>query len=64
MTKTKPFMTANLELDGLDLNPYMAAYSAQNPTGEIQPWSEEPLNFAALNVVEYQGDITVWRAIG
>ncbi len=39
----KPFVNANLNLEGLDLRPYMASYSAQNPTGEIQPWSEAPI---------------------
>jgi len=38
MTSAKPFVQGLLDLDGLDLSPYMAAYSAQNPTGEIQPW--------------------------
>lgn len=45
----KPLLGGELDLQGLDLRPYMAA---QNPTGEVQPWSEEPLNLAALNMFD------------
>lgn len=58
IAQSKPFVTATLALDGLNLNPYMAAYSAQNPTGKIQPWSQEPLNFAALNSVNGDFNLT------
>ena len=57
MTGTKPFVTGKMDLDGLDLAPYMAAYSAQNPTGEIQPWSTETINTAALRAVD--GEFTL-----
>jgi len=46
----KPNIDATLNMSGLDLRPYQAGMAAQNPTGEIQPWSEDPLNFAALNL--------------
>ncbi len=46
-----PLITANFSLEGLDLRPYMSSYSAQNPTGDIQPWSKETLNTAALKLV-------------
>lgn len=49
---TTPFVTGEMDLDGLDLSPYMAAYSAQNPTGEIQPWSTAPINTAPLRAVD------------
>lgn len=49
---TKPFVIGELNLDGLDLRPYMASFAAQNPTGEIQPWSEEELNLAPLRGVD------------
>jgi len=52
MTKAKPFVTGIMNMEGLDLRPYMAAYSAQNPTGEIQPWSQEPINMAFLKSVD------------
>lgn len=51
MKPATPFVTGALNLDGLDLSPYMAAYSAQNPTGEIQPWSTTPINAAALQAI-------------
>lgn len=57
MTSSKPFVTGLMDLDGLDLSPYMAAYSAQNPTGEIQPWSIAPINTAPLRAVD--GDFTL-----
>jgi AsmA protein len=47
----KPFVKAKLALDGLDLRPYMASYSTQNPTGKIQPWTEAPFNVAPLKAV-------------
>ena len=52
MTSAKPFVTGLMDLNGLDLAPYMAAYSAQNPTGEIQPWSTAPINTAPLRSVD------------
>lgn len=52
----KPFVTGQLNLAGLDLRPYMASYAAQNPSGEIQPWSEQPLNLEMLKSVD--GDFT------
>lgn len=57
MKSATPFVTGLMDLDGLDLSPYMAAYSAQNPTGEIQPWSTAPINTAPLRAVD--GDFTV-----
>jgi len=57
MKPVKPFVTGTMDLDGLDLSPYMAAYSAQNPTGEIQPWSTAPINTAPLRSVD--GDFTL-----
>ncbi len=51
LAKSKPFVTGVLNMQGLDLRPYMAAMSAQNPTGEIQPWSTEPINADALNTL-------------
>lgn len=51
MTQAKPALKAVVNLDGLDLRPYMAANSAQNPTGEIQPWSETPLTLDFLRAM-------------
>ena len=44
----KPKLTGTLATPSLDLRPYMAAYSAQNPTGEIQPWSTQPIPAESL----------------
>lgn len=52
MTGTKPYATGKLDLAGLDLRPYMSAYSAQKPTGGIQPWSETPINLEPLRAVD------------
>ena len=52
LTKSKPFMSSTLNMEGLDLRPYMAAYSAQNPTGKIQPWSEAPINTEPLKAID------------
>jgi len=48
----KPFVKGELNMEGLDLRPYMASYAAQNPTGQIQPWSTNPINAAPLKAVE------------
>jgi len=52
LTKAKPFLTGTVNMEGLDLRPYMAAYTAQNPTGKIQPWSTVPLNMEPLRAVD------------
>jgi len=57
MKPNVPFVTGLMDLNGLDLAPYMAAYSAQNPTGEIQPWSTAPINTAPLRSID--GDFTL-----
>lgn len=51
LTQTKPSLNGQLSLNALDLRPYMESYSSQQPTGEIQPWSNEPLNLEALKAV-------------
>lgn len=51
MGGAKPFVNAALALDGLDLRPYMASYTAQKPTGGIQPWTETPINVEPLKAV-------------
>lgn len=53
-----PFLNADLNLEGLDLRPYMASYSAQNPTGEIQPWSEAPIQTAVFQSIDGQFNLT------
>jgi len=41
-----------LNMSGLDLRPYMAAYSAQKPTGQIEPWSEAAIDMSALKAFD------------
>lgn len=55
MKGPKPFVSGILDMEGLDLRPYMSSYAAQNPTGEIQPWSDQPLNLSMLKAVD--GDL-------
>ncbi len=52
LTKAKPFVTGIVNMEGLDLRPYMAAYTAQNPTGKILPWSKTPINMEPLKAVD------------
>jgi len=57
LTSSRPEMTGTLDLGQLDLRPYMAAYMAQNAGQGIQPWSREPINFAALRTMD--GNYTI-----
>lgn len=52
LQRERPALSGTLSTGTLDLRPYMDAYSAQNPTGEIQPWSEEPLPVDGLRAVD------------
>ena len=56
--QAKPNLTGNLALGTLDVRPYMAAWSTQNPTGQILPWATTPIDLAALNSVNSQIDVT------
>ncbi len=49
LRQAKPIITGALDLQGLDIRPYMVA---QNPSGKIKPWSEEPLNLNILNLFD------------
>ena len=70
MSGAKPFINGTIDMGELDLRPYMAAMSAQNPTGEIQPWSEAPINtdpFKSVNgsfTVNSQSIITDRLSLG
>ena len=57
LTQAKPFVTGTVNMEGLDLRPYMAAYTAQNPTGKIQPWSTIPINTEPLKAID--GDFSL-----
>ena len=53
----KPLLTGSLSLNALDLRPYMAAWSDQNPEGEIRPWSAETIKLNGLEALEAKIDI-------
>ena len=63
LREPRPLIEGNIALQGLDLRPYMASYSTQNPSGEIQPWSEEPLNLAPFKSVDANLDVTTQNVI-
>jgi len=54
----RPNLSGTLNFAGLDLRPYMASYAAQNPSGNIEPWSEEPINVEMLRSVDGNFKIT------
>ena len=57
MAGARPKLSGTLDMGALDLRPYMNAYSAQNPTGQIQPWSREPLPVEGLRSVDAELDL-------
>ena len=59
----RPLIEGKIALQGLDLRPYMASYSTQKPEGEIQPWSEAPLNLAPFKSVDANLDVTTQNVI-
>ncbi len=58
MTGAKPLLTGRLEMNALDLRPYMAAWSEQKPEGVILPWSTNPINLGGLEAVNAEIDFT------
>ncbi|NNC36537.1 MAG: AsmA family protein [Hyphomonadaceae bacterium] len=54
---SKPMVNGVLDMQGLDLRPYLAAMNAQRPKGKTVPWSKEPLNVSALNM--FDADFTI-----
>ncbi|GHA97557.1 hypothetical protein GCM10009069_20560 [Algimonas arctica] len=52
MDGEQPKLTGTLTLPGLDLRPYMAAYSAQQPAGAIQPWSKTAIPTEGLRALD------------
>ena len=63
LQEPRPLIEGDIALQGLDLRPYMASYSSQNPEGEIQPWSEAPLNLAPFKSVDANLDVTTQNVI-
>ena len=58
VAETKPNITGTLALGVMDLRPYMSAWSAQRPTGQIMPWSTNTIDLTALNSANARIDIT------
>ena len=54
----RPNLTGNLNLSGLDLRPYMASYAKQKPSGNIEPWSNEPINVEMLRSIDGNFKVT------
>ena len=48
LVNSKPNLTGTIALGVMDLRPYMSAWSAQRPTGQIMPWSTNPIDLTAL----------------
>lgn len=57
MQGDKPKLTGQATIDGLDLRPYMSAYSSQKPDGAVQPWSKEPIPTEALRALNADIDL-------
>lgn len=58
MAGTQPKLMGTLALPGLDLRPYMAAYSAQQPEGAIQPWSTTAIPTEGLRAIDADLSLT------
>ena len=63
LTGARPRLTGRLDLDELDVNPYLPAAAADTSAsgGGIPPWSEAPIDFAGLGIVDADLDLTVGR---
>lgn len=58
ITGPRPKLTGTLALPGLDLRPYMAAYSAQQPESAIQPWSTTAIATEGLRAIDADLSLT------
>lgn len=52
LTGERPRLTGEVAFETLDTRPYMAAYSAQKPQGQIVPWSTTPMNLSGLSALD------------
>jgi len=51
LVNSKPNLTGTIALGVMDLRPYMSAWSAQRPTGQIMPWSTNWINMTAPSIL-------------
>jgi len=58
LTGDRPRLTGDVALSPLDLRPYMAAWSAQRPQGQIVPWSTAPINLSGLKALDAELKLT------
>lgn len=61
-TKARPYVKGDFTLDRLDLNPYMSAGGGSGPAGGgggMPKWSDAPIDFAPLNLVDADFDFAV-----
>jgi AsmA protein len=52
LQSSRPTLTGDILFSDLDLQPYMAAWSAQKPQGQIIPWSTAPINVSGLKAMD------------
>jgi len=62
--RARPYVKGNLSLDRLDLNPYMGdgasgASAGERPSGAVSKWSDAPIDFSALRMVDADFDFAV-----
>lgn len=58
LTSARPRLTGEIALSETNLRPYLAAWTAQRPVGEIVPWSTTPINLSALDAIDADLRIT------
>lgn len=62
-TKARPYVKGDFTLDRLDLNPYMSAGGGSGPAGNgaggVAKWSNAPIDFSALKLVDADFDFAV-----
>jgi AsmA protein len=60
-TKARPYVKGDFTLDRLDLNPYMSAAGGSGPAGGggMPKWSDAPIDFAALSLVDADFDFAM-----
>lgn len=58
LSGSKPKLTGRLDTDVLDLRPYMEAYMADRPAGQIEPWSEDEIPVEGLSAIDADFDLS------
>jgi AsmA protein len=61
-TRARPYVKGDFTLDRLDLNPYMgsgAGKASGGAAGGMPKWSDAPIDFSALNLVDADFDFAV-----